>query len=423
MTEVNAYDAAIEIEHILGGHDAHRRAHFWFAHGDRTMARDYLSLGSRHGVAAADEDLAVLERSGNTRIAACSTVVRPRPDGACVRPARSRRLRPALRSRRRMALLVVTVMGVLIATLLSQTMASARTLPDTYVPPTFADGTVVAGPSVDLAASRPPHSRRIPTVRQHTPRVAGTHTRTAPRPTSPAITAPTTTSSAATESATTTPAATSVPAAPVPTTSPEPDTAANQPALVSDPHISVSQYDGSGNTITAMFALDEKDGWRQLHFRPEAGMKFSAILWSTDKTPCVWRFTGLSGTEPDTTGTNPYEEVEVPAGERRDTTVSTHGWPVLSVAVRGGDRTAGCLLVNQQFQRTESTRAGQDSERPAADQTHSAERGAPAASEPAKESSSAPKPSTSSEPDATDKSEQPPTSASPSPRPTVEAAN
>ncbi|BEL06540.1 hypothetical protein Q0Z83_047310 [Actinoplanes sichuanensis] len=326
MAEVNTKDAAIEIEHILGGYDAHRRAHFWFSHGDRSMARDYLRLGSRHGVAAADEDLAVLDKSGDTRIAACTRISGLAP-GDDSRSGWRVRLRPLLRWLTASAVLLILVSSLFAGIRARQTATHLDALPDTYVPTGLSNAPI--GPRQEVALPTTERPQPAPTAGEHprTTSSAQPYTTVASRPSTTAVTLP-----------------------------PSSEASVDRPASVSDPHLSVSQGDGSEESFSALVALSGKDGWRQLRFQPEAESRFVATLWSTDRTPCFWRFAGADGMEADAAETN-SSDVVVPAGERRDTIVLTEGWPVLSVKVRGGDRVAGCLLVNQRFVEIEKAAA------------------------------------------------------------------
>jgi hypothetical protein len=351
-TEPNTYDPTVEIEHILGRGDAHRRGHFWLRHGQQELAYDYFRLGSRHGLAAAEEDLAAMAESGNTRAADC-------PDPSIAHHHRARR-RPAWLASVAAALLAAMV-GLLAGWLARPVSPAAPAVAGAWVPTDLSGASEGPRANLDLGTAAPPWAR----VEPGTPPITSSPAPVASRSPAPAAAAPPAASEARNQ-----PLSDPLPGDPQSgnTQSGEPEkrnpqTGDPQPGdpqqgdpqqgkpktadPLSDPHISVSR-DDDGETFTALVPLDGAGGWRRLRFPTAPGSEFRATLWSAGSTPCRWRFAGLDSTESDATGAR-TGEIRVDAGERRDAILSVRDWPVLSVEVRGGGRAADCLLVNQRI--------------------------------------------------------------------------
>jgi hypothetical protein len=328
-------DAAAEVDRILMGNDAHLHGHRFFKRGHRELAYAYFRLGSLHGIASADEDLAALRASGDTQTAdclgeACMPATSWQPARHAVQDQSWARLRLAWQSP--MAGMVALVLAVVVM------VGGLLVRPGTRPAPPPAGARAGAWVSTTLSG------RSVgPQARLEFAKVVASRPRTTPIGEPPR-----------------TPVHTSSPGS-VPLRPPPLPTAAG---LVPGPHILVSREDNRGARFTALVATNGSDGWRQLRFQTAPGSQFRSTLWSADQAPCTWRFIGMGRTEPDANEAV-TDEVPVAAGERRDMTLPTHDWPILSVEVRGGDRSEGCLLVNQRFVPVESTEVGRPARRPA----------------------------------------------------------
>jgi hypothetical protein len=319
--KASADELPADLKHILGSDHAHREGHYWHRHGEPDLAHLYLEIGSRHGSAAADEDLAELAKSHRT--ADCPEADPPAVAAASLRERLGVRLAPVMAT-------AVTVVAVAAAGFaVGQNTGSAVAVQESWVPTEITAGMTEPKLRLSLTESPPPAS-------------------TAPevRPSSEP----------------------GEPSSPAPAPGQENQTAAQfdpDPATPVDPHIAVTRTDVVGESFTALAALGDSGEWRRLRFPTVPETVFRATLWSAGRQPCSWRFAGLDGTGPDADETT-TAEVRVPAGERSETAVNVNGWPVLAAEVRGGGRSsASCLLANWAFVPAESATVSPDArERP-----------------------------------------------------------
>ncbi len=315
---------AIEVDQILHGNDAHRRGHVWFERGYRDLAISYLHVAVKHDVAAAENDLTELARSGNSRTATCADTRRdaekPLPSGRrATAPQGFRQARWHVTSCRLASMTVLAAICTAIGFAGAIPVAGPFLHPEDYeyesaVPTVLSDETAGKETMLELRSTsrtRPPQQQSARGRDKQPPAETG-------RPATPTTSKPKS-----------------------PATAIEP---------VSGPHVQIRRIDENGRDFEALVPIDGQGEWRQVRFPTVRESNFVSILWSADRAPCTWRFIGLDETTSTATDVR-TDELVVPARKRSEITLPVHEWPILSAQVRGGDSPESCLLVNYGFTR------------------------------------------------------------------------